>query len=62
MLILLTELDRAVRSPGTFDHIGFDTLLGESNTVLLPRLLRWGILIPLPVIGDASGEDSANVE
>lgn len=31
-------------------------------TELLCKLLLCGICIPLPVIGDASGEDSASVE
>ena len=63
MLILLTELDKAVLSVfGIVDHRVLDILLGESSTVL-PRLLLCGICIPRPpIVGDASGDDSANVE
>ena len=60
--MLLTELERVVRSPGIDDHIEWDTLLGESKTVLFPILLLCGICMPLLVMGEASGEDSANVE
>lgn len=60
MLILLTELDRFVLSCNE-DHIGF--WLGDSKIVPLSAMpLLWGILIPRPVIGDASGDDSASVE
>lgn len=63
MLMLLTELDRVVLSAfGIFDHRELDKLLGESSTVL-PRLLLCGICIPRPpIVGDASGDDSASVE
>lgn len=63
IFMLLTELDRAVRSTfGMVDHNELDILLGESSTVL-PKLLLCGICIPrLPIVGDASGEDSARVE
>lgn len=61
--MLLTELDSAVRSVfGIVDHNELDMLLGESSTVL-PKLLLCGICIPRPpMVGDASGDDSASVE
>ena len=63
ILMLLTELDSAVRSVfGIVDHNELDMLLGESSTVL-PKLLLCGICIPRPpMVGDASGDDSASVE
>ena len=61
--MLLTELDKAVLSVfGIVDHKELDILLGESSTVL-PKLLLCGICIPRPpIVGDASGDDSASVE
>ena len=60
ILIELIELDKFALS---FDmvHKAADGLLGESSTVF-PKPLLCGICIPLPAIGDASGDISANVE
>jgi hypothetical protein len=64
MLMLLTELDAIVLSEcGIVDHIELVILLGESNTLLLPRLLLGGICKPRPeIVGEESGDDSASVE
>lgn len=61
ILMLLTELDRLVLSPWRDDHVVF--WLGESRIEpVLPSPLLCGMLIPRPVIGEASGEVSARVE
>lgn len=64
MLILLTELEGIVLSDGGMvDHIMLVILLGESSTLLLPRLLLEGICSPRPeMVGEESGDDSAKVE
>ncbi len=64
MLILLTELvGIALSEWGIVDHIPPVMLLGESSTLLLPRLFLCGICKPRPaIVGEESGEDSANVE
>ena len=61
ILTLLTELERWVRS-GMVDQSAAEALLGESRTVLPPILRLCGILTPLPVTGEASGEEMASVE
>lgn len=61
MLTLLTELDRVVLSAWNDDHVG--CWPGDSRIKpLLPAPLLCGMLIPRPVMGDASGELSARVE
>ncbi len=58
ILILLTELDKFVRSCDK-DHGPF-WLLGESST-LFAKLRLAGICMPLPILGEASGDASAKV-
>lgn len=61
MLTLLTELESVVRS-GIVDQRDAEVLLGESKTVLPPKLRLCGMFTPRPVTGEASGEEMASVE